>query len=185
MLASRRFSARRVLLSSFFAPLALVLSCAFVPVLQAQLSTTATIGGNITDATGAIVPKATVTVENQGTKTSTVIQSNGDGNFIAPGLPVGTYSVCIATPGFQTYSVTGVVLHPATTATVDGILQAGATSTSVTVEANAVQVETATIENAASVDAAQVSTLPLNGRNYQASGNADARRAEHLRRRPP
>jgi hypothetical protein len=154
-------------LRSLLSMIVLALSCAFAPMLQAQLSTTATIAGTVTDATGAIVANANVTVRNLGTKTDTVLHSNNDGSFIAPGLPVGTYTVSITSPGFQTYTLTGIVLHPATTATVNGTLQPGSASTSVTVSANAVQVETATIENSASVDAAQVSTLPINGRNYQ------------------
>lgn len=102
--------------SFFFALLVLISSCAFSPLLHAQLSTTATIAGTVTDATGAIVSNATVTIQNQGTKTNTVLQSNSDGSFIAPGLPVGAYTVSIASPGFQTYTLTGVELHPATTA---------------------------------------------------------------------
>jgi len=167
MLSHRRFSIASVAFSSWVGLVILSFFCALSPVMRAQLSTTATIGGTVTDATGALVPNATVTVQNQGTKTSTTIQSNGDGSFIAPGLPVGTYTVSIGSPGFQTYTLTGIILHPATTATVNGVLQPGSAATSVTVSANAVQVETATIENASSVDAAQVSTLPLNGRNYQ------------------
>jgi hypothetical protein len=134
---------------------------------HAQLSTTATITGTATDDTGAVIPDATVTITDQATKTVTVRQSNGDGNFTIPGLAVSSYSVSIAKDGFQTYSVTGVTLHPAVTATVNGTLKTGTTSSSVTISADAVQVETATIDHSASVDAAQVNTLPLNGRNYQ------------------
>ncbi len=132
-----------------------------------QLSTTATISGSVTDETGAMVPDATVTIQDMGTLAKTVHQSNNDGSFVFPGLNVGSYSISIAKAGFQTYTVTGVQLHPAVTATINGSLKLGATSTSVTISAAAVQVETATIENSASVDAAQISTLPLNGRNYQ------------------
>jgi hypothetical protein len=135
--------------------------------LFAQLSTTATITGTVTDTTGAIVPDATVTIVDQATKTTIVRQSNNDGAFVVPGLTVSTYSVSIAKDGFETYSVTGIILHPAVTATVNSVLKLGTTNTSVTISADAVQVETATIENSASVDAAQINTLPLNGRNYQ------------------
>jgi hypothetical protein len=134
----------------------------------AQLSTTATITGTVTDDTGAVVPAATVTVRALGTRTDTVITTNGDGSYVIPGLGVGSYSVSVTKTGFQTYSVTGIELHPAVTATVNASLKVGASSSSVTISADAVQVETATVENANSVDGAQVSTLPMNGRNYQA-----------------
>jgi IS6 family transposase len=64
--------------------------------LSAQLSTTATITGTVTDGTGAVVPDATVTVVDLATKTTTIHQSNSDGTFVVPGLPVDTYSVTIA-----------------------------------------------------------------------------------------
>jgi hypothetical protein len=146
---------------------ALLFVTVFCGPLWAQLSTTATIAGTVTDETGAVVPDASVTVVDLATKTTTIHQSNSDGTFIVPGLPVDNYSVTIAKSGFQSYSVTGIVLHPAATATVNGSLKLGAATTSINVSADAVQVETATIENSASVDAAQVNTLPLNGRNYQ------------------
>ncbi|WP_348267724.1 carboxypeptidase-like regulatory domain-containing protein [Edaphobacter paludis] len=160
-------SLRRRSFSSFLVLSFLAFSCAFSPLLKAQLSTTATITGTVTDETGAVIPDATVTITDLGTKAVTVRQSNSDGNFTVPGLPVSNYSVSIVKDGFQTYSVTGIALHPAVTATINGILKTGTTSTSVTVSADAVQVETATIDHSASVDAAQVNTLPLNGRNYQ------------------
>jgi hypothetical protein len=133
----------------------------------AQLSTTATINGTVTDPSGAVVSGATVTVTNTDTNTPTVTSSNSDGSYVVPGLAVGTYSVSVTRDGFQTYTVSGIQLHPAVTETVNGTLKLGSTSSTVEVSADLVQVETATVENSASVDAAQVSTLPLNGRNYQ------------------
>src|ERR1700761_7045751 len=147
--------------------LLLLLLALGIPAAFAQLSTTATITGTVTDETGAIVTDATVTITDQATHTATVRQSNNDGTFVVPGLAVSTYSVSITKSGFQTYAVSGIILPPAVTATVNGTLKAGASNTTINVEAGAVQVETATIENSASVDAAQVNTLPLNGRNYQ------------------
>jgi hypothetical protein len=135
--------------------------------LLAQLSTTATITGTVTDASGAVISDATITVVDLGTGVSTPTSTNADGSYVVPGLPVGSYRVSVAKIGFQTYSVSGIQLHPAVTATVNGSLKIGNATATVEVSADAVQVETATIENSASVDAAQVSTLPMNGRNYQ------------------
>ncbi|GAC1419459.1 MAG: hypothetical protein NVSMB62_12160 [Acidobacteriaceae bacterium] len=145
----------------------LVLFCAASARGVAQLSTTATITGTVTDETKALVPEAMVTILNEDTKVSTGVTTNGDGAFVAPGLAVGSYSVSIAKAGFQSYAVTGIVLHPAVTATVNGVLKVGSASSTVEVSADLVQVETATTENSASVEAAQISTLPMNGRNYQ------------------
>jgi hypothetical protein len=69
--------------------------CAF-----AQLSTTSTITGTVTDSSGALVPAATITITNDATKVSLQTHSNGRGVFVAPDLNVATYSVTIAKAGF-------------------------------------------------------------------------------------
>ncbi len=147
----------------------------------AQLSTTATITGTVTDESKALVPDAAVVIVNDDTRNTTTVNSNADGAFIAPGLPVGSYSVSISKTGFQSYSERGIVLHPAVTATVNGVLKVGRATPRSRCPPT-VQVETATIENSACVEAAQISTLPMNGRNYQGLGVAHAWRAEHIRR---
>jgi hypothetical protein len=151
-------------LSRRFLLLLMVLVCG-VCTGSAQLSTTATITGTVTDATGAVIPGAAVTIKDLQTGVVTNSVSNGNGSFVAPGLNVGTYSVTIAKEGFDTYTVSGVELHPAVTNSVNGMLKVGTSTQAVTVSADMVQVETATIENSSSVDAAATSTLPLNGRN--------------------
>jgi hypothetical protein len=145
----------------------LMLGMGLLGVAGAQLSTTATITGSVTDATGAVVPGAAVSIKNTATGVVSKSASNADGSFVVPGLNVGTYSVSISKEGFAPYTESGVVLHPAVTATVNGVLKVGGSSTSVTVDAATVQVETATVENSSSVDAAATANLPLNGRNYQ------------------
>ncbi len=133
----------------------------------AQLSTTAALTGTVTDASGAVIPGAVVTITNTGTGVVTKSQSNSDGSFVVPGLNVGSYSVTIAKEGFSTFSENGIELHPAITASINAKLNVGSANLSVTVAATAVQVETATVENSNSVDAEATSSLPLNGRNYQ------------------
>jgi hypothetical protein len=137
------------------------------PALHAQLSTRATITGTVTDSSGAVVPGATVTITDDSTKVAIKTQSNSDGNYVAPGLSVATYSVSFAKTGFKSYTVTGIELHPASTATVNGVLAIGATTQTVTVQATSSEVETSTPETSADIDADEVSTLPMNGRNYQ------------------
>jgi hypothetical protein len=135
--------------------------------LAAQLSTTGTIGGTVADSTGAVIPGAAVSIRNEGTGVVTTSTSNSDGSYVVPGLNVGNYEVSITKQGFETYRLSGIELHAAVTVSVNGKLSVGSSSVSVTVAADAIQVETATPENAASVNAQEISTLPLNGRNYQ------------------
>ena len=135
--------------------------------LLAQLSTRATITGIVTDPTGAALPGATITVTDEATKVAVVTQTNSNGSYIEPDLDVAIYSVTIAKTGFKTYTVTGVELHPTETSTVNGALQVGATSEKVTVEATSADVETSSPELSSYIAAEQVSSLPVNGRNFQ------------------
>jgi hypothetical protein len=132
-----------------------------------QVITTATINGTVTDSTGAIVPGTAVEILDQQTKVLVKTVTNGDGAFTAAGLNVGVYRVTFHNVGFQGYSVSGIELHPATVATVNGILRAGEVSSVVDVQASAVTVELSTPELSSEVSAEQAGTLPLNGRNYQ------------------
>jgi hypothetical protein len=150
------------------APVLLLALFIFGPALHAQLSTRATITGTVTDSTGAVVPGATVIITDEATKVAIQTTTNSGGTYVAPDLNVATYSVTFSKAGFKTYTVNGVELHPATTATANGVLAVGVQTQTVTVEAASTQVETSTPETSADIDADEVSTLPMNGRNYQA-----------------
>jgi hypothetical protein len=132
-----------------------------------QLSTTATIGGTVTDHTGALIPGATVTITNELTNSSTVIKTNSDGTFVAGGLPIATYTVTVTKEGFTTYVMKGLEVHPAQVSSLAPVLRIGAVTTQVQVSASAVQVQTATPEISNEVSEKEVGTLPLNGRNFQ------------------
>jgi len=115
-----------------------------------------------------LVPDATVTATDEATKIATVRKTGADGSYVIPSLAVDPYTISISKDGFNTYTVSGIILHPATTANISGILQPGSVTDKITVTAAAVQVETTTSEISTEVNSAQVSTLPMNGRNYQA-----------------
>ncbi len=133
----------------------------------AQLSTSGTINGAVTDATGAVVPGAAVAVVNQLTKQETHTVSNGNGGFAVPGLQPGPYDITISKEGFESFKEAGVVLSPAQVVSINAALTAGAVTTTVNVQAPGQQVETSTPEVSSQVTSQQVGTLPLNGRNYQ------------------
>jgi hypothetical protein len=145
----------------------LLLLGAFGCVCYAQLTTTATISGKVTDSSGAVVPQATVAVINQGTGAELTTHTNSDGTFVVPALGVGSYTVTVAKHGFQTYREAGLVLHPAMVATVNAVLKIGQVSTQIQVTATAARVQTSTPEVSSEVSERQVVTLPINGRNYQ------------------
>ena len=88
--------------------LAALLIVGWAPNLQAQLSTTQTIEGLVTDATGAVIPGATVTMTNVDTGIVTTVTTNETGNYRFSYVPVGNYSVRCELGGFKTQSVSGV-----------------------------------------------------------------------------
>ncbi len=127
----------------------------------------ATINGTLTDAAGASIPDASVSIVNQGTGAKTDTKTNSDGTFSMTGLQSGTYDVTITKTGFQTFVEKNIYVGPAATRTVNANLAVGQVTSEVTVEAAAVQVQTTTAQFASNVAQQQVETLPLNGRNYQ------------------
>lgn len=133
----------------------------------AQITSTGTITGTVTDSSGAVVPDASIEVLNQNTGVKITTRSNGEGEFVVAQLPIAVYTVVITKEGFAAYSQTDIELHPATVATVQATLQTGGLVSAVTVKATAAAVQTTTPEIANEVAGEQAATLPLNGRNYQ------------------
>lgn len=133
----------------------------------AQFATTGSVSGSVHDPTGAAVPGARVVATDTNTGTKTTTQTNNDGVFVFSSLQVGTYTVTVSKAGFKTYSTTGIALHPGIVSNLIITMHIGAVSTHVTVSGTAAAVQTSTSEVSSQVSRQQVSTLPLNGRNYQ------------------
>jgi Carboxypeptidase regulatory-like domain len=99
---------------------------------SAAQAPTGAIAGTVTDANGGILPNATITVTNQGTGASRILQSGPDGTFSVPSLPAGRYDVVVAAQGFQpTNSPADVVTGSTTTVRVN--LELGTRSETITV----------------------------------------------------
>src|ERR1051326_1535995 len=73
--------------------------------------TTGSLGGTVTDPTGAAVADAKVMVRNTETALTRTVQSASDGGFLFSSLPVGVYNLTVEKAGFSTYVQEGVVLH--------------------------------------------------------------------------
>ncbi|HLK33801.1 MAG TPA: TonB-dependent receptor, partial [Terriglobales bacterium] len=153
-----------VRLLSFFLLVACVLLLSLLP-LQAQ-KITGTISGVVTDPSGAVVANATVTITNVATGLTRTITTSATGEYIAPDLPNGTYRIVVQAPNFMESVVDKLELHVASTALVNVQLKLGSTSEQVTVEANAIQVQTDSAQLGEVVLGQQVKDLPLNGRNF-------------------
>ena len=140
---------------------------------------TGTFTGTVTDAQGAGVPGADVTITNVGTNDRTLAKTNAEGVYRVPELPVGTYEIDVVSKGFKKIERAGLKLDVGSIERVDFRLEIGQTTETVVVEAGAVQVQTEDTRLTEIVSAAQISNLPLNGRNVfdlitLAPGAADA-----------
>lgn len=132
---------------------------------HAQLSS-ADILGTVTDATGAVIPQATVTVTNKGTNESRVVITDASGNFDVSLLPVGVYSVKVDVGGFKSTTVANLAVEAGDRARADVKLENGSANETVNVEAQTplLQADSATVSS--TVTAKAVQDLPLNGRNF-------------------
>src|ERR1700746_3431326 len=106
-----------------------------------------TILGTVTDASGAVVPGAKVSVKNLATGLERTSEASADGSYTLPELPIGTYSVTVTQSGFQTSITSNVVVDVATERRVDVVLKTGQVSTTVEVSGELLpQVETTSAE---------------------------------------
>ena len=147
-----------------FVALAMLLTCLLVPSLFAQTDTGA-ITGTATDATGAVVPGASVTATNTGTGLKLTAVTGSAGEFKILAVPRGDYTVVVSAKGFadQTANVTITV---STTQEVLFQLQPSGTTSTVTVTAEAPLVNSSDATIGATIQGEQVTDLPLDGRNF-------------------
>ncbi len=124
-----------------------------------------TIYGTVKDGTGALVPGATVAITHVETGTVRQAVSNDRGDYIASQLVIGGYTVTAEKPGFKKFVQTGIAVQVDENRMVPITLQVGDVAESVTVEAQAVQVDTRTGTLKEVVDSKRIVELPLNGRN--------------------
>ena len=141
-----------------------LLALAVVTACFAQLDT-ASIVGTVYDPTGAVIPNASVVVKNQRTGATWNFNTSGEGLFVAPVLPVGTYSVTASTNGFKSRTVENYTLRVSDRLRVEMTLEPGAITERVTVTGETPLVETASTTLGGLVGTQQLNELPLNGRN--------------------
>src|SRR5579884_689165 len=125
----------------------------------------ATILGTVTDPSGAAVPNVSVTITNLDTGTVTHINTNDVGQYVAPDLHIGRYNVDAKAANFKVAGQKNIALQVGDRHRVDFQLQLGNTQESVTVEANAVQVQSDSGEISDVINGSQISNLATNGRS--------------------
>jgi hypothetical protein len=127
--------------------------------------TTADIVGRVTDATGAVLPGATVTITNQGTGDVRSAPTNESGDFAFNLLPIGAYAVKVELQGFGTQN-TRLNLSAGDRARFDARLSLGQVEENITVTAQASLLQTDTSTVGSLINLKEVQDLPVNGRNF-------------------
>ena len=138
----------RRLLRQIFNVLLICLSMLIAPRLESQ-STFGTILGTVHDATGAVIPGASVTLLNTGTSAQREATSDASGEFIFSNIDVGTYSVSIVVQGFEKFTQPDIVLTARESRRIEAKLKLGAESQTMTVVAEQENVITTEVSNLA------------------------------------
>src|SRR6266576_3564120 len=136
---------------------------------KAQVAT-GTINVTVADATGAMVPGASIKVTNNGTGLLRAGVANERGELSIPYLPVGQYSIVVEISGFKRTSIDQVVLQVDQTASVHVTLQPGEVREMIEVRDATSSLEAETSSLGQVIENKKILELPLNGRNAFALG---------------
>ena len=124
------------------------------------------ISGTVKDATGSLVPDATVVIKDTDKGLTYRTHTDGHGYFDFAVLPVGHYVLDIDMQGFGTYERRAIALDVDAALTLDATLQLSSVSQNVTVIEDSVHVETTSTELGQVITGQQITAVPLNGRSY-------------------
>ena len=96
---------------------------------------TSSITGRVTDASGAAIPNATVTLKNTATSASQTASTDEQGRYALQDLPIGTYNLTLSKTGFQNVARTGLIVTVGAAAVLDFQMTVGQASETVSVNA--------------------------------------------------
>jgi len=142
---------------------ALVVLISLTQGLNAQ---TGTISGQIMDASQAVVPGASVTLDNPANGSHRSVASDGTGRYTFPNVPNGQYNITATKAGFQTEVKQGVQINVGAAITVDFSLRTGQITEQVQVTAEINTLQTEGSNTGGVIDNRQLIELPINGRDY-------------------
>jgi hypothetical protein len=132
---------------------------------SALAQSTGRISGIILDASGAVIPEAAVICTNDQTGLTRKVETNQDGIFVFPDLPIGSYRLEISHSGFDTQSRTGLALLTGQELNLRISLTVGSTTQTVEVSDSTPILQSDSSSVQTSVNQRQMQDLPLNGRN--------------------
>lgn len=150
--------------------LAVALAFGFFVATQPQTSfcqeTTGGLQGTVKDPSGAVVPKAKVTVTGTNMIGSKVLITDSSGYYHFTNLPPGSYTMVISSQGFETYKRSGLSVDVGRLPTVDVTLQVGSEATTVQVTGSGPAIDTTTTQNLTNLNSQALQNLP-SGYSFQ------------------
>ncbi len=161
---SSRYRCTRVFMAVF--ALLVFGSVTFAPSIFAQSGSTGALTGTLRDASGAVLPNATVTLTSIDTAQVRTATTGADGTYKFGLLPPGNYRLKFEASGFSTVEVPSATVAVTETDVLDETMQVGAQTQAVEVTARTEAVQTATTTVGAVVDSQTITATPLTSRNY-------------------
>src|SRR5713226_5762468 len=137
------------------------LICMLLTVSVYGQTTNGSIQGTVTDSSGATLSRATVTARNLDTGLTNSTVTTDAGLYSLPNLPPGRYSVKVEATGLKKYEREGVTVLTGSTVSLDIEMQIGSVTETITVNADASQLETATSDIGVTVERSLIANLPL------------------------
>jgi len=130
---------------------------------------TGQISGVVTDSGGGVLPGATVVLKNVGTNSTRETVTGADGSFVFPDLLAGKYDISVTVSGFKTYEQKGITLASTERVALRTIgLEVGGVAETVTVQAEAVQVQTSNGARSGLITRDNIEDIALKGRDFAA-----------------
>ena len=143
----------------------LIMLCLLPLSAFAQVSTTGRLGGTVTDAQGAVVPNAQVTVKGNQAEGLLTAVTNKDGSWVLPSIPSGTYTVTVTATGFKSTVVKDVKVDVGLPATVNATLEVGQVGDQVVVTGGGEVLQTSTANISSTITGKQIHELPFSTRD--------------------
>ncbi len=134
--------------------------------LNAQSTTQGSIAGTVLDPTGAVVPGAAVTIQNTATNFVTHLTTDSSGNYRAPLLEPGTYTVSVAAQGFADYRAESVTVFVGQVTTLSPRLAVASSSASVVVTEQTPIMNTESPSFSSQLNMRALQSIPINNRRW-------------------
>lgn len=144
----------------------LVVAVLLLPAAMLYAQATASIAGTVTDPSGAVVTAAKVTLVNEATQFTRVVETNASGAYQATAIPAGSYTVTVAKEGFEQTRQSGIQAAVASTVTVNLTLNLGAETMTISVTGTAPLLQGQTAAVSGLVDPQQMLAIPLESRDF-------------------